>query len=907
AQTDGLYLYDLTIDSDGDGIPNWKESPEPSPDPARSHIAPSNPSAYLNLAVGGRWVAWMDFSGSSSVMYVYDRDLSQAFPFLTGIALGGGPSISGDTIVWSDTSSGVNQVYAYDLGLDSNGNGIPNWRESSRPSPDPALRHLSVTSAAQYSPTVSGDLVLWTDERYGGQDIMLYDLASSTLTELTHDTYPQWAIHVANGVAAWTDGRSGTTDDVYVWGDPSEWASLSGTVLDAHTGLALPGATVTDGEIVRTSLANGTYNMPVVPSGPQTVQAAAAGYLTSSVDITLTPGEQRTLNLPLVPASYGGIMGIVTDSGTALPVAGATLTCGSATATSDAGGLYVLAVTPGTGLTVSVTGSGYQPKSVPGISVTVGQTVALDIALDPLPKGAIAGTVRAADTLASVGGATVACGALTTATALDGTYTLSNVPEGGGYSVTATAPGFYANGQPGVSVTGGQITVVDITLPPIVGSVAGTVSDATTKLPIGGATVACGSATATTNARGEYGLPGVRIGGGYTVTASAPDHTLGSASGIAVAEKATTKVDFALTSTASGSIGGKVTDAANGAPIQNAHVTCGALSATTAADGTYALTNVPVGDGYRVGASAGGYKWGTATGVSIVSGQTASQDFALTQLPFTTGPQFEEILSGAIPSAVGVGWGDYDGDGYPDLLVAGATAATGVPVPHGPLLYHNNHDLTFAEAGQTLNLPADAIEEDGVAWGDYNNDGNLDLLLGSGAGYPLLYRRDPGQFVEVGDTAGFHVSFSAGRGVTWCDYNGDGLLDAFCSNIFGPGYLMKNNGDGTFTEVSAASGLTPCDAAQSASWGDYNNDGHPSLVIARMGKPTLLFRNNGDGTFTDVSNASGVSAAVDAFSAVWGDYDNDGWLDLYITSGNYINPQLRRDALFHNNHDGTFT
>jgi len=596
--------------------------------------------------------------------------------------------------------------------------------------------------------------------------------------------------------------------------------------------------------------------------------------------------------------------GTVTDALTHVAIAGATVTCQGLSATTAADGTYLLSLLPvGTGLSAQASAPHYQAVLRTDVSITIAVTAIADFALTPT-TGTISGTIRDAGTLAGIAGATVTCGPVTAATAADGTYTLAFVPVGTGYSVSATAPGYDPNGQPGVSVAADQTTVVGITLAPQVGSISGTVTDATTKLPLGGATVTCGTPTTTTNARGEYGFTGLRIGS-YTVTASAGGHTSASASSVSVTKDTTTRVDLALTTTASGSVGGTVTDAANGAPIQNAQVTCGALNAATAADGTYTLTNVPAGDGYRVGASAGGYKWGTATGVSVLTGLVSSQDFALDQLPFTIGAQFQD-LNLAIPNAFGIGWADYDGDGYPDLLVGGFNQGASFP-QHGPVLYHNNQDLTFTDAGQSLRLPSDPIEQDGIAWGDYDNDGDLDVLVGSGAGYPMLYRRDPTQFIELGQSAGFHVSFSAGRGTNWCDYNGDNLLDAFCSNIFGPGYLMRNNGDGTFMDVSAASGMTPCDAAQSASWGDYNNDGWPDLVLARLAKPTLLFRNNADGTFTDVSDASGMSAYVDAYSAVWGDYDSDGCLDCYVTSGNYTEPQLRRDALFHNNRNGTFT
>jgi len=271
-----------------------------------------------------------------------------------------------------------------------------------------------------------------------------------------------------------------------------------------------------------------------------------------------------------------------------------------------------------------------------------------------------------------------------------------------------------------------------------------------------------------------------------------------------------------------------------------------------------------------------------------------------------TAAQFVEISESAgIPSAAGVGWGDYDQDGYADLFVAGLVEGYPGHTPHGPLLYHNDHDLTFTEVSESMGLASDPIEQDGVAWGDYDNDGDLDLLVGSGAGYPMLYRRDESGFTELGYDAGFHVTFSAGRGTAWCDYDGDNLLDAFCSNIFGPGYLMRNDGDGTFTEMSVAAGMTgdaSNDAAQSASWGDYDNDGRPDLLLARMYKPAKLYHNNGDGTFADVSEDAGVTTAVNTLSALWADYDDDGWLDCYFTGG-----QSSPDWLFHNNQDGTFS
>ncbi|MGD0114099.1 MAG: carboxypeptidase regulatory-like domain-containing protein, partial [Armatimonadota bacterium] len=630
----------------------------------------------------------------------------------------------------------------------------------------------------------------------------------------------------------------------------------------------------------------------------------------------VTAGTGVTVDPTTVACSpTGSLSGTVTDGVTHAAIAGATVTCQGLSATTAGDGTYLLDLVPvGTGLSAQASAPYYEAVLRTDISITAAATTVADFALTPT-TGAISGTVRDAGTLAGIAGASVTCGPVTATTAVDGTYTLAFVPVGTAYSVIATAPSYDPNGEPGVSVAADQTTIVDITLAPQVGSIFGTVTDATTKLPIGAATVTCGAPTTTTNARGEYGFTGLRIGS-YTVTASAGGHTSASASSVSVTKDTTTRVDLALTTTASGSIAGTVTDAANGAPIQNAQVTCGALSARTGADGTYTLTNVPVGQGYRIGASAGGYKWGTATGVSVVSGQTASQDFALDLLPFTTGPQFQDISDLAkLPNAVGVAWGDYDGDGYPDLFLAGEAEGASGFVAHGPMLFHNNHDLTFTDVSASFKLPSTTTTpQDGPGWADFDNDGDLDILVASGSRFPYLYQRDATQFVEIGQAAGFDLG-GPSRHVAWCDYDGDNWLDVFVPINGQDSYLFHNNRDGTFTDVHAQAGIFTYAfysagagvGGMSASWGDYDNDGLPDLFITRIRGAAMLYHNNGDGTFTDVSEKAGITAAFDAYSVVWGDYDNDGWLDCYVSSGQYTDPQNRRDWLFHNNHDGTFT
>jgi hypothetical protein len=608
-----------------------------------------------------------------------------------------------------------------------------------------------------------------------------------------------------------------------------------------------------------------------------------------------------------VHQALGSIEGTVTDARNGHPIIGGTVTCSYLTAITNVSGFYRLPVVPEGSYDVTASGPGFTSFTMHDVVVPSGATVTVDFALS-VPMGTIEGVVRDARTDLPVAGAEVSCGGAAATSDESGNYSLDVAPATG-LVVTAWADGYRTASISDVTVVDGETTALDIALEPLAGTVTGKVGDTVTGLAISGATVSAGGVSAATNYTGRYTLSYVPPGT-YTVTATASGYGTGTVAGVAVTDGATTSADFALTPTATGGISGSVTDAASGAAIAGATVNCGALEATTDASGAYSLTGLAPGS-YLVGARAGGYAWASASGVSVASGGTTTLDLTLSRLP-VAGAVFEDISAAvSLPNSVGGGWGDYDNDGYPDLLVAGATPAgsTG-PDSHGPELFRNNHDLTFTNVSDAVGLPETPEEQDGVAWGDYDNDGHLDALVGSGAGYARLYHWTGSGFAEVGYAAGVQVTFSAGRGVNWCDFDGDNLLDAFCSNIFGPGYLLRNNGNGTFTDVSAQAGMTGDalnDQGQSASWGDYDNDGHPDLALARMAKPTKLYHNNGDGTFTDVSDASGISAAVDAFSAVWGDYDNDGRLDLYVTTSSYIEGAPERDWLFHNNGDGTFT
>jgi hypothetical protein len=231
----------------------------------------------------------------------------------------------------------------------------------------------------------------------------------------------------------------------------------------------------------------------------------------------------------------------------------------------------------------------------------------------------------------------------------------------------------------------------------------------------------------------------------------------------------------------------------------------------------------------------------------------------------------------------------------------------------------------------------------GVAFFDYDNDGWLDIFVLCGTRFDSvppgttnrLYKNNrDGTFTDVTVAAGL-VRSGWASAVTVGDYNSDGFEDLFVT-YYGENVLYRNNGDGTFTDVTKQAGLIQ----PGNLWGsgctflDYNRDGHLDLFVANyvdldfktLPKPggaayciwkgiavncgprglkpphNYLFRNNGDGTFTDVSKVSGISAATDryAMTAVAADFDDDGWTDIYVACDS--TPSL----LFHNQHDGTF-
>jgi hypothetical protein len=290
------------------------------------------------------------------------------------------------------------------------------------------------------------------------------------------------------------------------------------------------------------------------------------------------------------------------------------------------------------------------------------------------------------------------------------------------------------------------------------------------------------------------------------------------------------------------------------------------------------------------------------------------------------------------PAASGAVFFDYDNDGWPDLFVAA--------VAGGNRLFHNVHGR-FEDVTAAAGIP-EGPWSGSIAIADYDRDGFLDAYVArmgdheKSAPHPnysarngmpnlLLRNRGDGTFVEVAESAGV-----ASRGwdlaAAWGDYDGDGWPDLYVANEFGDNAFYRNRGDGTFVERAREAGVTDGGAGMGLTWGDYDADGdldlyvsnmhansgwslfHPDFptpipwpyqllghftdevqrrsdaFIDRLSRGSTLFRNDGDGTFTDVSDAAGVRDAQWGWAAEFFDYDDDGTLDLYAVNGFLTGP-----------------
>ena len=277
-------------------------------------------------------------------------------------------------------------------------------------------------------------------------------------------------------------------------------------------------------------------------------------------------------------------------------------------------------------------------------------------------------------------------------------------------------------------------------------------------------------------------------------------------------------------------------------------------------------------------------------------------DFIAKRNPLWTTPEWDPKMYGIMKFfSAGVSAADYDHDGWYDIFFADGAQ---------PRLYHNNGDGTFSDVTAAAGLPTDLVGIHVAIFADFDNDGNKDLFLGSFTGANRLFRNTgDGTFTDVTENAGlggYFVTVAAAG-----DYDNDGKLDLYLGRYLDPrknlpttffytrngegNSLLHNDGHFHFTDVTAKAGVREGGLTLGIAWADYNDDGYQDIYVVNDFGRSALFRNNGDGTFADVSKETGTVNLGFGMSATFGDINNDCSLDIY-TAGIHSSQRWYRQA-----------
>ncbi len=255
--------------------------------------------------------------------------------------------------------------------------------------------------------------------------------------------------------------------------------------------------------------------------------------------------------------------------------------------------------------------------------------------------------------------------------------------------------------------------------------------------------------------------------------------------------------------------------------------------------------------------------------------------------------RFRDVAAAAGVNAIGHAGGsvmeDLDGDGRHDIVASSRGLTDQLRY------FHNAGDGTFADRTRQAGLEGQ-LGGLNLSHADYDNDGDRDLMVWRGAWmgeagrHPnsLLQNRGDGYFEDVTAAAGL-LSLHPTHAGAWGDYDNDGWLDLYVGNESSPApkpahpnELFRNDGDGTFSDVAAAAGVASVGFVKGLSWGDYDNDGVLDLYLSHLNGDNVLYRNGGNGTFANVTATAAVAEPYVSFPTWFWDYDNDGWQDIFV-------------------------